>query len=417
MTQASLAARPRAPLAAATFLAFVALHPAIAEGPAPRIEFVSPRSAATVVGPAMVELRLDAPPGARIVRITVLVDGARLATLTSPPWTAPWDAGDALEPHLLEAIADFTDGRQARATVRTSPLRIDQYEQVSLVNLYAIVRDGKGAYVGGLRQEDFRVVEEGRLQTVSRFSDEWKPLRIAIVLDTSLSMQGDKLEAATEAALNFLETLRDEDRGLVACFSDAVDVVQPLTADRAALATAVRKARARGGTALYDAIWGAADLLEPHDGRRVIVLLSDGRDEAANGLEPGSLHTREEALDRALRAETMIFAIGFGRNLATERDFHRRNSLEAILREMAEATGGRALFSSRAGRLRRAFEEVADDLRHQYSLAYTSDDPKRDGGWREIRVSTTRPELRVVSRTGYFAPKDRSSAPGRKAKR
>jgi Ca-activated chloride channel family protein len=293
--------------------------------------------------------------------------------------------------------------------VRTAALRIDQYEQVSLVNLYAIVRDAKGAYVGGLTRDDFRVTENGRPQTISRFSDEWKPLRIAIVLDTSLSMQGDKLDAAREAARSFLEVLRPEDQGLVVLFHDSVDVVQPLTSARSELEAAIGKARAKGGTALYDAIWRTADLLDSIEGRRVIVLLSDGRDEAASGLEPGSLHTQEEALDRALRAETMIFSIGFGRNPATEWDFFRRRSLESILRELSEATGGRSLFSSRAGKLRKAFEQVADDLRHQYSLAYTSDDPRRDGSWRGIQVTSARPDLRVVSRQGYFAPKDKTA--------
>ena len=406
----------RGSIAAAGLILWVAvacslLLPHVAAQGSATIQFVSPQPAERVVGRGTIELRIVPVGDVKVDKVTVSVDGKRIATLDAPPWRTAWDAGDALEPRFLEAVAFLSDGTRANASTRTSPLRIDQYEEVSLVNVYAIARDAKGEYVAGLTGDEFRVTENDRPQHIDRFSDEWKPLRVAIVLDTSLSMKGEKLDAAREAALAFLETLRPEDQGMVVTFSDSVQVLQELTGNRATLGAAIEQVRASGGTALYDAVWKAADLLEPHDGRRVLVLLSDGRDEASSGLEPGSLHTQEEALDRALRSETMIFAIGFGKNLASEMDFFRRRSLEAILREMAEASGGRALFTSRSGKLRRSFQEVADDLRHQYSLAYTSNDPRKDGSWREIRVATTRPMVQVVARKGYFAPRDRAAPP------
>lgn len=410
--------RPRRLVVVLLFLAAGAMGVLVpAEETPARVDFVTPRPSETVVGPGTIELLIEPGAGPGVAKVELWVDGARIATLAAPPWRAGWDAGDALEPHRLEAVVQLSDGAVVRRSVRTSPLRIDQYEQVALVNVYAVVRDRKGGYVSGLTRDEFRVTESGRPQRVDRFSDEWKPLRIAIVLDCSLSMgEKNKFQEARDAALSFLETLRDDDQGLVITFSDRADVVQPLTGDRAALAAAIHKARPTGGTALYDAVWRAAEVLDAYDGRRVIVLLSDGRDEAASGLEPGSLHTQEEALDRSLRAEAMIFAIGFGRDLASEWDFFRRRTVASILRDLADSSGGRALFSSREGKLRTAFGEVAEDLRHQYSLAYTSDDPKQDGAWREIGVATTRPELRVVARKGYFATKDRAArrAPPRK---
>ena len=101
-------------------------------------------------------------------------------------------------------------------------------------------------------------------------------------------------------------------------FNDRVNVVQNLTADSRLLAQAIESTKARGGTALYDAVWKTSRLLEGFDGRRVIVLLSDGQDEASSGLEPGSLHTMEEALEQALRSEVMIFPIGLGKDLDQE---------------------------------------------------------------------------------------------------
>ena len=245
-------------------------------------------------------------------------------------------------------------------------------------------------------------------------------MRIGIVLDASLSMEGDRLKSAISAAVEFLDILAPGDEGLVIAFSDDVRIVQDLTSNRQELEAAIRRSVARGGTALYDAIFKASERLSEFDGRRVLVVLSDGRDEAANGLEPGSLHTLEEAQDRALRNEVMVFAIGLGKPLvrdakalrdnpaarADEMDFFGRKPLVTILQSLAETTGGTAVFSPGSGQLRRSFETVAADLRHQYSLAYRSDDKRHEGGWRAITVSVTRPGVTVTNRKGYYAPSD-----------
>jgi VWFA-related protein len=195
-----------------------------------------------------------------------------------------------------------------------------------------------------------------------------------------------------------------------------VQISQELTRDRKELEEAIRATKAGGGTALYDAVWSASRLLESFDGRRVLVLLSDGQDEALDGLGPGSLHTLAEAQEQALRSEVIVFAVGLGNRLETDhvrrfdpatggsRADTDRTVLE-MLRELADSTGGRAIAASSAARLGKAFDEIATDLRNQYSIAYTSTDPTRDGKWRTIDVSTPgRPGLEVVTRRGYYAP-------------
>jgi len=384
------------------------------------IEFTSPRRLATVVGDSRAVLQVTPAPGARVVSVAFFVDGKAAGTRTEPPWSFPWSAGDGTAGHRLTAVASFSDGTEARGAVDTSRLAINETEEVALVNVYAIARDAKGGYVSDLQASDFRIRENDRPQALDRFSAERRPLRIAIVLDTSLSMQGDKLKAAIAAAVEFLNILQVGDEGLVIAFSDEVRIVRDLTSNRGELESAIREAEAKGGTALYDAIFRGSERLAEFDGRRVLVVLSDGRDEAANGLEPGSLHTLEEAQERALRNEVMVFAIGLGRSLASdakdlranptararEMDFFGRQPLVAILDAMAQTTGGTAVFSPGAGQLRRSFELVANDLRHQYSLAYRSDDKRHDGAWRAIKVQVARPGVTVTNRKGYYAPSD-----------
>ena len=158
-------------------------------------------------------------------------------------------------------------------------------------------------------------------------------------------------------------------------------------------------------------IWRSSKSLEVFDGRRVLVLLSDGRDEAASGFEPGSLHTRHEAEEQALRSEVMVFSIGLGDRLDREypslwerpRDGTLGDSLAQILGSMAETTGGRLLLSPGARQLRKAFRDVAEDLRNQYSLAYVPSDKAQDGGWRRVQVRTPGRQLEIIGRRGYFA--------------
>ena len=376
----------------------------------PQMSFVSPRHLSTVVGSTPIELRLTLDSGVSVERLVISVDGEELATLSAPPWRVEWDAGNASRGHEIEARLTASDGTTSRLMIRTSALRINQFEEVGLVNLYALVRDGKGDYVGDLTQDDFRILENGKSQTIRRFTTERKPLRVGIVLDTSLTMEGRKLAKAKRAALDFLEVLRPGDQGLVVTFSDRVKITQDITSQKEELAGAIDGAVAEGGTALYDAIWRAAKELQGFDGRRVMVLLSDGRDEARNGLEPGSLHTVDEALEEALRSEAMVFAIGLGRNLDEQLDFYRRRTVGSILREMADSTGGRPLISSGVGELRQAFKRVADDLRNQYLLAYLSNDDTKDGQWREIQALTPGRNLEVITRKGYYAPNENDVA-------
>jgi VWFA-related protein len=393
-------------LAAAFVLASLCVLPALAAEPGSMIRFVSPRHLSTAIGTTSIEIRLDVPRGLSVANLSISANNDHLVTLTDPPWTALFDAGDGSRGNRLEASLLLSDGSHDRAVIRTSALRINQVEEVGMVNLYPVVRDRRGAYVTDLAEENFRIVESGVPQTIRRFTTERRPLRIGIVLDTSLTMEGRKLQNAKNAALDFIGILEPGDEGMVVAFSDDVNVLQEITSATKSMAVAIDSVSAGGGTALYDAIWRTSKKLEEFDGRRVLVLLSDGKDEDAGGFGPGSLHTMDEALNQALRSEVILFSIGLGRRLDAEYDREGRYTLQDILRRLAVETGGRALISPGAGGLRKAFDDVEDDLRNQYSIAYISNYEGRDGKWRPIEVITTGSGLEVSCRTGYFASLD-----------
>jgi len=371
--------------------------------------FVRPRHLSTVVGTSQFSLEIQPPGSARIREVRIKLDGEALIVLSSPPWEGSFEAGDGSAGHRLEAEIVLDDGSVHKALVRTTAIRIHEVEDVDLVNLHAVVRDRKGNYITDLTRERFSLLEDGTPQTIGRFSTDLKPLAIGIVLDVSRTMRGEKLEAARNSALRFLDTLGEGDRAMVVTFSNRVQVLQPATSDRSLLADAIRSVEVEGGTALYDGIWRTADYLRRLEGRRVMLLLTDGRDEAGNGMEPGSLHTLEEALDHSNRNDVMIFAVGYGKNLK-QLDFYQRHTLESILLRLAETSGGAVLFPKRIGSLKKSFEAVTRDLRHQYSIAYTSTNENRNGAWRTIELSTDVPRHEVVTRKGYFAPSG-SSAP------
>ncbi len=378
------------------------------------VEIVSPRHQATALGPTTIEARVSPADGRKLERVEFVVDGKTIATLTAPPWRTVWDAGEGETGHQIEVDAILDGGEVVRAGVHTSPLVIQARIDVGLVNLFPIVRDPGGDYVRGLTARDFVVLEDGVERPIERFTTEQRPLRLGIVLDTSQSMEGEPIESAREAATRLLQILSPGDDGLVVAFSDRVHFLMDATSDREKLAEAIGSLQAAGGTALYDAIWRTARRLESFDGRRVLILLSDGRDEASSGFGPGSLHTLDEARTQAVRSEVMVFPVGLGKNLNRQyaREWTKplesdpgatRVTLHALLENLAQTTGGHLFISPGPAALRRAFEQVAEALRSQYSLAYAPPRAAGDGKYHSIELRVPGRKVAVTTRRSYFA--------------
>ena len=257
---------------------------------------------------------------------------------------------------------------------------------VNVVEVYAAAIDHDGNPVTGLRREDFTVLEDGRPQTVSTFAEGDFPLSVAIALDRSFSMGEKQLPSAVSAARTFLGELRPQDQSMIVAIGSEIEVLSPLSTDRAAQQRALASLTPWGTTGLHDAIIESIDAIQAAKGRRALVLLSDGSDRYSKA-------SASEALERARRSDVMVYPVAFGR------------SRPALFAELATLTGGRSFQPPDPAQLNRTMRMIASELRHQYLLGYT---PSRAivGGeeqWRAITVRVNRPDVLVRARDGYLA--------------
>jgi Ca-activated chloride channel family protein len=253
------------------------------------------------------------------------------------------------------------------------------------------VTDASGAYVE-ISADDLLVSENGVEQKVDTFHEALTPVSIVLALDSSGSMK-KSADALVAAARTFVESLRPEDNLELLYFSDGVLVAHDFTTNRQPTLDAIAAYRPAGGTALYDALGGAFDALKRVQGRRAVVVMTDGRDENNAGTAPGSRRTLAQILDLAREIDATVLPIGLGTNLD-------RHGLERI----AEISGGMASFPADVSELREQFSRTVENLRRRYVLGYTSTNAARDGSWREVEIRSRSTRHVIRSRSGYYAP-------------
>jgi len=286
------------------------------------------------------------------------------------------------------------------------PVRVE----VDLVNVVFSVTDRRNRHITGLGPSDFEVREDGVLQEIRHFSSESNlPLRIGLVVDMSNSVR-PRFQFEQEAAIDFLHTiLRPKtDRAFIIAFDSTPVLTQDFTDDPLALADAVRGLRAGGGTALYDAVWLAAKKLgesSASNTRKMIILLSDGDNTTG-------VVTSREAMEMALRHEVTIFTVSTSPTPIkySGKSTQLQNPCEVlggrgdnILKEFAETTGGTPYCPFDTIDVGRSFEKIVNELRSQYTLAYTPTNRARDGRFRYISIEPRRGGVRVHHRPGYYA--------------
>jgi Ca-activated chloride channel homolog len=290
--------------------------------------------------------------------------------------------------------------KPSSASQKLPPRVSDQTYRVSvdLVNVLCSVFDkNTNAFVTTLTRDDFSVYEDNQKQEIKNFARETNmPLTIAMLIDTSQSV-APKLKFEQEAATTFFQsTMREKDRAMLVEFDTGVTLLQDFTSDPNRLAREIKKLKAAGGTALFDAIYMSCDeKLIRETGRKAIIILSDGADES-------SKVTLHQATEMALRAETTIFAVSvskggfFGVETSREGDNNLKN--------LAQETGGRVFFPFKVEELEDAFHQINQELRSQYSIGYISTNSARNGSYRKIEMRTSDRNVKLNYRKGYYAP-------------
>ena len=297
---------------------------------------------------------------------------------------------------------------------QNAPVQSEEVLRVTsgLVNLYAVVRD-KNRPVAGLNREDFEVTEDTKPQEIRFFSRETDtPLTLGILIDTSGSQEHVLGVEQSEAKTFIEQVIGKKDLAFVLRFDLEVELLQDLTANKRLLAQAIESTAVHrgaggvvqgpfpssrpGGTNLHDAVYlSARELLKNEVGRKVLIILSDGED-------TGSTKTLQEALETAQRSDVIIYSVA-----VIDRRFYFAASMgfsgDSVLKRYAEQTGGRVIEVSRMEDTAQAFREIAEELRTQYSLGYTSSNTRRDGSFRKIQVKIRDRNYKVQARRGYYA--------------
>jgi Ca-activated chloride channel family protein len=271
--------------------------------------------------------------------------------------------------------------------------------EVTRVNLLFTVTDKKGRFITDLTKNDFEVIESKKPQTILEFNAESDlPLRLGVLIDTSNSIR-DRFKFEQEAASEFLRSVihANMDKGMVVSFDTSAQLVADLIDDTDKLDRAIRDLRPGGGTSLYDAIFFACrDKLQQdqprHKFRRAIVIVSDGDDNQ-------SRYSRDQALEMAQKADVVLYAIST--NIS-----RIESDGDKVLKYYAAETGGRAFFPFKVEDLEQSFENIANELRHQYNISYRPEPLFTDGLFHQVEVRVKgRRDLIVHARKGYYAPK------------
>ena len=308
---------------------------------------------------------------------------------------------------LLTSLIVATGGVRAQTTDPANDIPQSTFRAaIDVVALSVVVTDGEQKFVTGLGADDFAVFEDGVRQQVSFFASSAVPLDLAILIDTSASMT-DKIATVQQAAVGFASTLRPEDRIIVVDIKDGAKIVAPLGGDVEAAKQAIQATSAKGGTALYNGLYlTIKEMIRQRRGngdvrRQAIVVLSDGEDTA-------SLMSFEDVMQVAKESGISIYTIQLKSKYAMPTAVAAKqryfSQSEFAMKAFAQETGARSFFPATITDLANVYGLIADELANQYSIGYTSKNPRRDGAYRRVIVRVSdKPGMQTRTRSGYFA--------------
>ena len=370
------------------------------------IRFSQPLAGQGAFGPTEVVV---AASGGRPARMELIYNGVRAGFRDSPPWKFVVDVGDENIDRTFRVIATSTAGERGEAELSLPKLQVDEVLDLSLQQVYVTVTldgstgatDSTGAAVPDFDRQAFRILDDGARQRIVTFEGGDAPLAALLAIDSSLSMEGVPLRAALDGARAFAEGMLELDEAMLLLFSDRVVHHTPFTGEPATLLAGLTGAEASGGSAINDHLYLALQLLERRQGRRVVVLLSDG-------IDVESLLSAAQVAEVAARSQALLYWIRVGnepfgmRHRSVWRGTAEHTAEMNALAEIVDASGGRRIEISSYDQSAAAFTEILAELRRQYVLGYYPDKVRRDGKWHPLRVEVGRSDARVRTRGGYY---------------
>jgi len=339
-------------------------------------------------------------PESQVEQVVFLVDNIVVGERRKPPFQLQVDLGEGNRTHIFEVVATDLAGKPFRAIIETPSVPVDLSIEVSLQQLYLTVID-ENQRVPDLGQQDFRVLDNRKPQRIITFERGDIPFVAVLLLDASRSMQGEKLEAALAGARTFAAAMEPLDQAKLTLFNDSVSLSTPFTSFPQVLSSGLGSARASGGTSLNDNLYLALRILEERQGRRMVILLTDG-------IDLTSVLTMKQVQETARRSQSLVYWIRLGEPAPRVSHFsawrdgkgHKKELLG--LEQLVPATGGKIVTVSQIAEVADAFVAILDEIRNQYVIGYYPTENLDNGKWHRIKVTVDSPGVRVRTRDGYL---------------
>jgi Ca-activated chloride channel family protein len=375
-------------VAAAAYTAVAAQSPA---PPTPIVRITSPMGRTGTTAPvrivAQVQYADAAPPG----QVRFFVDKQLLGSVQRPPYALEWVDENPFERREIAVEAVDSLGHAVMDRIVLEPFEVTEVADVASVLLEASVQDKRGRFVRNIDGSAFSVFENGVKQSLDLVSQEVVGATFALLVDSSASM-ARRMDFVQRTAATLAGYMTARDRMLIAPFAKEIRAVTGPTSDRATIVEAVRAIQPAGGTAILDSLSKLPGILASSEGRRAVILITDGYDEHSST-------SFAEALTAVKSSGATVYVVGIGGVAGISIKGER------LLRQLAVETGGRFFFPSRDSELAEVHDVLTQDVQNRYLISFTPQDQKADGTWRALTVATTDPEHVVRTRPGYFARK------------
>ena len=367
------------------------------------VSIIEPKEGDLVIGE--LDIVVEVVARADIAEVEFQLDGRPIGTLSMEPFRMAIDLGEENLPHRFSVVAIDVEGNRATHSVETQPIPISADYEVELQQLYVSV-SREGERVLDIERDQFSVNDEGVPQELVTFARGDIPFTAVLLIDASASMFGKKIESAVAGAASFIHGMKELDQVQVLVFSDELLSATPITDAREVLTAGLSSTEARGGTALQDHLFMALKLIAQRQGRRVMILLSDG-------VDTHSVVTMPLVFDVARKSNALVYWIrisgssggkvhdGSVHMTSAWKDASQYNAQLELLKQVVDESGGRILEVGSAEEIQPVFIDILKELRDQYVLGFYPGDRRNDGRWHKVRVVVAGEEVEVRAPRGY----------------